>query len=111
MAVRNSGDSDIFKQVVKSLCKVNNISLQKPKFAIIGNNVVISVKNHLKDGVDFECFKILNLIYQVISPLGVKFNQQLYLYPNSERVARVTVSFEKEEYETLNLKIKEKLGM
>ena len=103
----NSGDSDIFKQVVKGLCKINNISPQKPKFEIIDNLMVISIKNHLKEGVDLDCFNILNLIYQIIGPSGIRFNQQLYLYPNSERLARVTVSFEKEDYDALNIKMKE----
>lgn len=72
---------------------------------MIEDIMVISMKNHLKDGVDMDCFKILNLIYQIIGPLGVKFTQQLCLYPNSERLARVTVSFDKEEYEALNAKV------
>jgi hypothetical protein len=102
----NIEDSDIFKQVVKQLCKINNISPRKPKFEIIENLMVISMKNHLKDGVDLDCFHILNLIYQLITPLGIKFNQQLYLYPNSKRVARVTVTFKKEDYDALNIKMR-----
>jgi len=47
----------------------NNISPQKPKFEIIENVMVISIKNHLKDGVDLDCFNILNLIYRTIGPL------------------------------------------
>ena len=31
--------------------------------------MVISIKNHLKDGVDLDCFNILNLIYRKIGPL------------------------------------------
>lgn len=104
---KNIGDSDIFKQVVKRLCKINNISPQKPKFEIIENLMVISIKNHLKEGVDLDCFNILNLIYRIIGPLGIRFNQQLYLYPNSERLARITVSFNKEDYDALNIKMKE----
>lgn len=80
----NSGDSDIFKQVVKRLCKINNISPRKHRFVIIDNIVVISIKNHLKVGVDLDCFNILNFIYQIFATLGIKFNQQLYLYPNSK---------------------------
>ena len=79
---------------------------RKPKFEIIENLMVISVKNHLKDGVDLDCFHILNLIYQIIAPLGMKFNQQLYLYPNSKRVARITVTFKKEDYDALNINLK-----
>lgn len=41
----------------------------------------------------------------MLAPLEIKFNQQLYLYPNSKRVARVTVSFRKEDYDTLIAKL------
>ncbi len=102
-----NGDSDVIKEIVKRLCKINNIDPRKPRFEIIENIVFISVKNHLKDGVDLECFTILNIIYQIISPLGVKFNQQLYLYPNSKRVTRVTVSFTKKDYDDINIKLKD----
>ncbi|MGE7591008.1 hypothetical protein [Peribacillus sp. NPDC101480] len=103
----NIGDSDVFKQVVKRLCKIKNISPRKPKFEVIENLMVVSIKNHLKDGVDLDCFNILNLIYQIIGPLGIRFNQQMYHYPNSERLARVTVSFKKEDYDDLNMKMKD----
>ena len=87
------------------MCKVHNISPRKVRFETVEHLVVISIKNHLKDGVDLESFHILNLIYQIMAPKGIKFNQQLYLYPNSKRVARVTVTFEKEEYDALNMKL------
>jgi len=64
---KNIGDVDFFKQVVKRLCKKN--SPQKPKFEIIESVMVISIKNHSKDGVDLDCFNILNLIYRTIGPL------------------------------------------
>ena len=96
-------DSDLFKQLVKILCNVNNICPRKPRFETIENVVVIRLKNHLKDGVDLECFHILNFIYQIITPLGIKFNQQLHLYPHSKRVARVTLTFKKEDYDALNV--------
>ncbi|MEK4671548.1 hypothetical protein [Niallia sp. FSL R7-0271] len=107
----NIKNSDIFERVLKGQCKINNISTRKPKVENINNLIVVSVKNHLKEGVDFECFKILNLIYQIISPIGVKFNQQLYLYPDSKRVDRVTVSFEVEEYKRLNNELNLLLGI
>ncbi len=44
---KNIGDVDFFKQVEKDFAK-NNISPQKLKFEIIGNVMVISIKNHLK---------------------------------------------------------------
>lgn len=51
-------ESDFFKQVIKNLCKINNISPRKISFETIENIVVLSMKNHLKDGVDLECFHI-----------------------------------------------------
>ncbi|MEC1661055.1 hypothetical protein [Bacillus mojavensis] len=103
----NNEDLDIFKQYVKGLCKINDISPRKPRFETIGNIVVISIKNHLKDGVDLDCFKILNLIYRIVGQVGIKFNQQLFLYPDSDRVDRITVSFNKEDYDALNIKMKD----
>ncbi|MED1738172.1 hypothetical protein P4U97_01305 [Bacillus swezeyi] len=107
---KNSYISDIFKQSVKGLCKINNISPRKPRFETLDNVVIISIKNHLKDGVDLDCFYILNIIYRLVGPLGIKFNQQLLLYPDSKRVDRVTVSFEKEDYDALNTKMREMTG-
>ncbi|MCY9003053.1 hypothetical protein P9443_20190 [Peribacillus frigoritolerans] len=97
---KNIESSDIFKQVVKRICKINNIP-QKPKFEVIDNLMVIRIKNHLKDGVD------LDLIYRIIGPLGLGFNQQIYLFSNLERLARVALSFKKEDYDALNSKMKE----
>lgn len=101
---RDVEDSDIFKQFVRNLCKINNITPRKVSFETIENIVVLSIKNHLKDGIDLDCFHILNLIYQLITPLGIKFNQQLYLYPNSKRVDRVTIIFKDEDYDALNVR-------
>lgn len=58
-----------FKTSSKKTLQKNNISPQKPKFEIIENVMVISIKNHLKDGVDLDCFNILNLIYRTIGSL------------------------------------------
>lgn len=102
----NKENLDYFKSYIKGLCNINNISSKKVKFEKIENIIVINISNKLEDGIDLESFKILNLIYQVISPLGIKFQQQLYIYPNSERVDRITINFEKETYNYLNRKIK-----
>ncbi|MED3689969.1 hypothetical protein P4534_14315 [Peribacillus butanolivorans] len=84
---------DYYQNLLKRLCKIQNIPPRKPRFENIEDVVIIHVKNRLKEGVDLECFKILNLIYQTVVPLGIKFNQQLYLYPNGDRLDRVTISF------------------
>lgn len=75
----NGVDSDVFEQLIKKMGKVKDISPGKLGFETIENIVVISMKNYLKDGIDLDCFLILNQIYQVIAPLGIKFYQQLYL--------------------------------
>ncbi|MBM7646800.1 hypothetical protein JOD45_003034 [Scopulibacillus daqui] len=52
-----------------------------------------------------ECFKILNYIHQTVVPLGIKFDQQLYLYPTGNRLDRVAITFNKNDYELLNKKL------
>ncbi|MGE7695584.1 hypothetical protein ACQKNC_16005 [Lysinibacillus sp. NPDC094177] len=96
---------DYYQNLLKMLCKAHNISPRKPRFIEIEDIVSINVKNHLKEGVDLGCFKILNLIYQTVGPLGIKFNQQLLLYPGGNRLDRVTVTFSKKEYIVLNKKL------
>ncbi|MFB7641886.1 hypothetical protein [Peribacillus butanolivorans] len=98
---------DYYQNLLKRLCKAQNISPRKPRFENIEDVVIIHVKNHLKEGVDLESFKILNLIYQTVVPLGIKFNQQLFLYPNGDRLDRVTISFNKNDYMVLNKKLEE----
>ncbi|OXS63989.1 hypothetical protein [Priestia filamentosa] len=99
--------NDHYQSLLKRLCKADNISPRKPRFENVEDLVLIHVKNHLKEGVDLECFKILNLIYQTVVPLGIKFNQQLCLYPGGDRLDRVTVSFSKNDYMALNKKLEE----
>jgi hypothetical protein len=60
----------------------------------------------LKEGVDLDCVKILNLIHQTI-PLEIKYNELLYLYPGGNRLDRVTISFYKDDYMLLNKKLEE----
>ncbi|MFB7159720.1 hypothetical protein [Lysinibacillus sp. NPDC056232] len=93
---------DYYHNLLKRLCKVHNISPRKVRFENVEDVVIIRVKNHLKEGVDLECFKILNLILQTVVPLGIKFNQQLYLYPGGNRLDRVAITFEKDDYVLLN---------
>lgn len=97
--------SDYYQNLLKRLCKANNVSARKARFENIDDLVVIHVKNHLKDGVDLESFKILNLIHQTVTPLGIKFNQQLYLYPGGDRLDRVAITFNENDYMTLNKKL------
>lgn len=99
--------NDFYQNLLKRLCKANNISPRKPRFENIEDLVIIHVKNHLKEGVDLECFHILNFIHQTVVPLGIKYNQQLYLYPNGGRLDRVAITFNKNDYLLLNKKLEE----
>ncbi|MEK5136299.1 hypothetical protein NST39_19885 [Bacillus sp. FSL W8-0645] len=96
---------DHYKNLLKRLCEDQGISTRKPRFEQVENLILINLKNQLKEGVDLECFKILNLIHQTVSPLGIKFDQQLTLYPGGDRLDRVTISFDKDDYDLLNNKL------
>lgn len=95
---------DYYQDLLKRLCKANNISL-KLRFENIEDMIVINIKNHLKEGVDLDCFKIINFIYQTVMPFNIKYNQTLYLYPGGNRLDRVTISFDKNDYINLNKKL------
>lgn len=98
---------DYYQNLLKRLCEANNVSPRKVRFENIEDVVVINVKNHLKEGVDLESFKILNLIHRTVVPLGIKFNEQLYLYPKGDRLDRVSITFKKNDYMLLNKKLEE----
>ncbi len=99
--------TDHYQNLLKRLCKSNDISSRKVRFENVEDVVIIHVKNHLKEGVDLESFKILNLVLQTVVPLGIKFNQQLYLYPGGNRLDRVAITFKKNDYVLLNKKLEE----
>lgn len=99
--------NDYYQNLLKRLCKANNVSPRKTRFENIEDIVIIHIKNNLKEGVELDCIKILNIINQTIMPLGIKFNQQLYLYPNKDRLDRVTITFDKNDYALLNKKLEE----
>ena len=97
--------NDHYQRLLKKLCKLDGISTRKVRFETIEDVVVIRVKNHFKEGVDLECFKIYHLIIQTVVPFGVKFTQQLYFHPGGNRLDRVTITFEKKDYMLLNEKM------
>lgn len=102
-------EKDHYKDLLKGACKIHNIPPRKARFENFSDMedlVLIHVKNHFKEGVDMECFQILNLIHQTVTPLGIPYKQQLLLYPNGNRLDKVTISFKKEDYILLNQKIK-----
>lgn len=99
--------NDHYQKLLKRLCKADDISPRKVRFENIEDLVIIHVKNHLKEGVDLDSFKILNRILQTVVPLGIKFNQQLILYPSGDRLDRVAITFKKDEYKLLNKKLED----
>ncbi|MED3622561.1 hypothetical protein [Neobacillus thermocopriae] len=94
-----------YKNLLMRLCKAESIFPRRLRFEQIEDFVIIQVKNKLKEGVDLECFKILNLIHQTVIPLGIRFDQQLYLYPGGHRLDKVVIMFNKEDYILLNNKL------
>lgn len=96
---------DHYQNLLKRLCKARNISPRRVRFENIEDIVVINIKNQLKEGVDLESIIILNLINQTVVPLGIKFDQQLCVYPNGDRLDRVSIHFNKDDYMLLNNKL------
>ncbi len=96
---------DHYKNLLKRLCEDQGISTLKPRFEQVENLILINLKNQLKEGVDLECFRVVNLIHQTVSPFGIKFDQQLTLYPGGDRLDRVTISFDKDDYDLFNNKL------
>lgn len=99
--------NDYYQNLLKTLCKARNISPKRARFENIEDLVVINIKNQLKEGVDLECFIILNLIHRTLVPLGISFNEQLTLYPKGDRLDKVAITFKKNDYLLLNKKLEE----
>ena len=92
---------DLFKLAVKSFCKRHNMSPQKTRFSKVENYITISVKNHSETGLDKDCFKVLDFMFNIIGPTKTKFSQTTFMFPDSEKIDRVTVSFEERDYKDL----------
>ncbi|WP_456280110.1 hypothetical protein M1D98_06285 [Bacillus sp. K7] len=93
---------DYFKAAIKSYCKRHNMSPQKARFTISDGFITVSVKNHRENGIDIDCFKVLDCIFNIIGPREVKFRQTTFMFADSEKVDSVTVSFEEKDYKALN---------
>jgi len=90
---------DFFKDAVKSFCKRNDMSPQKTRFSKHDDLITISVKNHSENGLDIDCFKVLNFMIGIIGPRKTKFSQSTVMFADSEKVDKVMISFEKKDYE------------
>ncbi|MFC9655455.1 hypothetical protein ACFVIX_06415 [Bacillus subtilis] len=93
---------DHFRTAIKSYCKRHNMSPQKVRFTKADGFVTISVKNHSEDGIDISCFKVLDLIFNIIGARKIEFQQTAFMFPDTEKVDRVTVSFKEKDYDALN---------
>lgn len=93
---------DYFKAAIKSFCKRHNMSPQKARFTKSDGFIIVSVKNHSEKGIDIDCFKVLDCMLNIIGPREIKFRQTTFMFADSEKVDRVTVSFEEKDYKALN---------
>ncbi|MGD6942235.1 hypothetical protein ACQCT6_09360 [Cytobacillus gottheilii] len=89
---------DYFKEALKRYCKRQNISPQRKRFSRVEGFVTISVKNESKNGLDSNCFKILNFIMSALGPTRTKFSQTPILFAKSNRVDRIDITMEEKEY-------------
>jgi len=89
--------TDIFKDVVRTFCRVESI-VRKTRFTEHDELVTISIKNSSDEGLDTDCFKVLNFILNVIGRQKTKFIQTPFLYPDSEKVDRLNITFESQDY-------------
>ncbi|ARB37569.1 hypothetical protein FC605_11780 [Bacillus subtilis] len=93
---------DYFKTAIKSYCNRHNMSPEKTRFTKSDGFIIVSVKNHSENGIDIDCFKVLDCIYNLIGSSAVKFRQTTFMLSDTEIVDRVTVSFEEKDYKALN---------
>ena len=97
--------TDYYQSLLKRLAKGSKINPRRIRFESRDTHVIIHLKNHLREGVDLDCLQVLTLIQQTLQPLGIKYEQQLYLYPSHERLDRITITFKKDDYVLLNQKL------
>lgn len=102
MDKKNNSKDDLFKNAVKTLCKHENISTRKIRFTTFENFITIDIKNNSKDGLDIECFKIINIIFNLIGSTRTQFKQTLFTIPNSQQIDKIQITFKIEEYNNLS---------
>ncbi|MBO2535560.1 hypothetical protein [Rummeliibacillus suwonensis] len=96
-----TSEKDLFKTAIQAFCKHNNIPPQKARVTKFDHFVTISLKNSLEQGLDMECFKILDFIFNVIGPTKTKFSQTTFVVPNSQKIDRIDISFDEKDYKML----------
>ncbi|MGO1470903.1 MAG: hypothetical protein ACTHW2_12850 [Tissierella sp.] len=98
-----------YKNMLQGFCRVNNIYLGLT-FEEIEGLVAIDIKNNLENGVNLDCLRIIDFIYRTVTPFDIKYTQTLHLYPNSKRLDKVTVLFDKNDYMLLNKILGDKIS-
>ncbi|MFD2046059.1 hypothetical protein ACFSTA_12285 [Ornithinibacillus salinisoli] len=92
---------DYFRDAVQTLCKVEIIPPRITRFTKQDNFITISIKNVSEDGLDINCFKVINIIYSLIGPTKTKFSRTPFLFPDSQKIDRIAITFEEKEYKAL----------
>ena len=67
--------NDYFKESIRTLSKVKGVPPRKTRFTKNDNFITISIKNNAENGLDINCFKVIDLIYSLIGPTKTKFTQ------------------------------------
>jgi len=96
---------DYFKEALKGYCKRENISPQRKRFSRVDGFITISIKNDSENGLDTNCFKVLNVILSTIGPTKTKFSQTPVLFANSDRIDRIDITMEEKEYTAFLIKL------
>ncbi|WP_077356994.1 hypothetical protein [Virgibacillus halodenitrificans] len=93
--------NDYFKESIRTLSKVKGVPPRKTRFTKNDNFITISIKNNAENGLDINCFKVIDLIYSLIGPTKTKFPHTTFTFPNTEKVDKINITFEEKEYENL----------
>ncbi|MFC4023358.1 hypothetical protein ACFOUV_05915 [Oceanobacillus longus] len=94
-------ENDYFKDSIRTLSKVKGVPPRKTRFTKNDNFITISIKNESENGIDINCFKVIDIIYSLIGPAKTKFSQTIFTFPNTERIDKINISFEENDYKTL----------
>ncbi|MGJ9458322.1 hypothetical protein [Oceanobacillus sp. CF4.6] len=94
-------ENDYFKDAIRTLSKVKDIPPRKTRFTKNDNFITISIKNESENGLDINCFKVIDIIYSLIGPAKTKFSHTTFTFPNTEKIDKIHISFEENDYKTL----------
>lgn len=94
-------ENDYFKDAIRTLCVAQGIPTRKTRFTKSGNYITITIKNESENELDINCFKIIDIIYSLIGPTKTKFNQTTLVFPETDKIDKINISFEGDDYENL----------